>query len=146
VDAKEFKMPSGAKLTVSVCPFADANALLKALLKSAKGIGVPKDLLQADVSVLKDVLISAATSDDVEAALFKCGSRASYQNVKVTAELFDDTNLGEIARKDYYSIWSKIVEVNCSPFFEQTFSALKARLSTPIDTRKSPSESTIPSS
>jgi hypothetical protein len=144
VDAQEFKMPSGAKLVVSVCPFQDANALLKALLKSAKGLPLPKDLMEADLSVMKDGLIAAATSDDVEAALFKCGERCAYQNVKVTPELFDDKNLGELARKDYYAIWTKVVEVNCTPFFAQTFSMLKARLQTNGDTPKSPLAPTTP--
>ncbi len=126
---QDFILGSGSKLHVSASSFQDANALRKALLKTAKGIPLSADPLNMDLSVLKDVFIEAASSDDVERCLFKCMERASYQDVKLVPSLFDDPKLGEQARGDLLEIYWKIIEVNCGPFFVKAFSALKARMS-----------------
>jgi hypothetical protein len=128
VSDQDFILGSGARLHVTVAPFEDANALRKALLRTAKGIPLAADPLQMDVTVLKDVFIEAASSNDVEQCLFKCMERASYQDVKVTRGLFDDPKLGESARADLLEIYWKVIETNCAPFFVKAFSALKARM------------------
>jgi len=127
---QEFTLPSGAKFHVSVVPFQDAKALTKALMKSAAGIPLAQNPLEMDVGVLKDALISAATSDEVETAIFRCLERCTYESVRVTTDLFDDPKLGDQARKDYFTMCAKVVEVNCSPFFDQTLSTLKTYLVT----------------
>lgn len=125
---QDFDLPSGAKLHVSVAPFQDAKGLTKALLKATGGIKLADNPMEMDVSIIKDMLVSAATSDEVEASLFRCMERATYDKLKITPELFDDPAIGEKARRDYFSICSKIVEVNCLPFFDQTLSTLKTFL------------------
>lgn len=125
---QDFDLPSGAKLHVSVSPFQDAKALTKALMKSVGGIQLAANPLDMDVSVIKDMLVSAGTSEEVEAALWKCMARATYNNVKVTPDLFDAVDLGDSARKDYFTICAKVIEVNCLPFFDQTLSTLKTFL------------------
>ena len=138
-----FVLPSGAKLTVSESSYADATALLKALTRCAKGIPLPKDLLDADVTVLKDMLVEATVSDEVDAALFKCAQRAVYEGVRVEKGIFDDPKMLEKGvRGDYFLILWHIVEVNCGPFFGKAFSILKERLRTRPDTLNSPSTMT----
>jgi hypothetical protein len=124
----DFTLGSGAKLTVSQAPFVDAMALHKALLSSVKGVKLSEDIFKMDVSVLKDVVVEAATSPAVEQAVFKCGARALYgpDMLSVSPALFDDPKIGTQAREDFYEIAWKIVEVNCSPFFKNAFSRLKA--------------------
>lgn len=124
----DFKLSSGASLVVSQAPFVDAMALQKALLASVKGLPLSADIMKMDVSVLKDGVIAAATSPEVEKALFQCAARATYENIVVSADLFDDPKIGTQARKDFYDIAWKIIEVNCGPFFKTTFSRLKAAL------------------
>ncbi len=124
----DFTLQSGAKLHVTPAPFADANALRKALLQTAKGVPLGADPMQMDLTILKDVFIDAASSDTVERCLFKCMERVSYQDVKVTPALFDDVKLGEQSRGDLLEIYWKVIEVNCAPFFVKAFSVLKARL------------------
>jgi len=121
----EFTLKSGAKLVVSLSSFQDAHSLTKALLKSLKGTDVPESPMDMDVKDFFNALISVATSDEVEQHLFKCGERALYNGVKFNRDLFDDKNLGEQAREDFYEISIKIIEVNCRPFFKRTFSMLK---------------------
>lgn len=134
---QDFVLGSGAKLHITTSPFTDANALRKALLKTAKGLPLAADPMAMDISILKDIFIEAASSDDVERCLFKCMERTSYQDVKVTASLFDDPKLGDQARTDMLEIYWKVIEVNCSPFFVKAFSALKARLASGAATPKS---------
>lgn len=125
---KDYTLSSGARLHVTVAPFADANALVKALAKCAKGLPLGEDPLKAGVGVLKEMLIEAVVSPEVEAALSQCFSRCSYNDRKIDKTLMDDPAVGEQARQDYFEICWKVVEANCSPFFVKTFSALKARL------------------
>ncbi len=133
----DFILGSGAKLHVTVSSFEDANALRKALLRTAKGVPLGADPMQMDLSVLKDVFIEAASSDEVERCLFKCMDRVSYQDVKVSRSLFDDPKLGEMARADLFEIYWKVIEVNCAPFFVKAFSAFKDRLASGPATLKS---------
>lgn len=141
----EFELPTGARLTVSEAAYADADALLKALARCAKGVPLPKNFLEADVTILKDVLVEAVVSDDVDRAIFKCAERAAYENVKVTKSLFDDPKLKDSARQDRFLIFWHVIEVNCGPFFGKTFSLLRERLKTSPYFQPSPSESTTAS-
>jgi hypothetical protein len=141
----EFTLPTGSKLVVSEATYVDADALLKALAKCAKGIALPKNFLEADVTVLKDILVEAVVSPEVDAALFKCAERAAYENVKVTKAIFDDPKLKDAARRDRFLIAWHVIEVNCGPFFGAIFSELKERLRTSPSFQPSPSESATPS-
>ncbi len=132
-------------MSVSEAAYEDADALLKALAKCARGIPLPKDLMQADVTILKDMLVEAVTSDEVDRAIFKCADRAMYENAKVSKALFDDPKLKDKARQDRFLIFWHVIEVNCGPFFGKTFSILRERLQTSPYFQKSPSESTTPS-
>lgn len=125
---QDFNLDSGAKLHVTVAPFQDAKALSKALIKSVGGVPLSDNLMNMDMSVFKDILVNAATSDEVESALVRCMERATYNGIKVNNGLFDDPTMGDNARKDYFLICTKIVEVNCLPFFEQALSKLKTSL------------------
>lgn len=141
----DFTLPTGSKLSVSEASYADANALLKALLRSAKGIPLAQDVLSMDVTVLKDAFIEASTSEDVDRAIFKCAERAVYENARVTRDLFDDPKLKDKARADYFLILWHVIEVNCGPFFGTTFSVLRERLKTSPFTQGQPSTPTTPS-
>ena len=122
----EFNLQSGAKLIVTASSFKEAQALNKALLASIKGLDIADNIMNTDVKSFFSAIVSAATSDDVERALFKCAERSSYDGVKVTPALFDDIKLAEQAREDYYEICKCIIEVNCSPFFKGVFSWFRA--------------------
>lgn len=140
----EFTLPTGAKLVVSEAAYVDSDALLKSLVRCAKGVPLPNDFLKADVTILKDILVDAITSDEVDKALFKCAERAMYENAKVTKDLFDDPKLRERARPDRFMIFWYVIEVNCGPFFGKTFSILKERLATSPFIQTSPTTSPTP--
>ncbi len=140
----KFDLPSGAVLTLSVAPFADSWALMKASLKTLRGMEMKpedlkrdmKDLMEtpsAIASVL-DRIVEFATSPEVEAAVWKCAARAMYipansdpefPGMKVTHSLFDDVTHGEAAREDYAKIVVGIMEVNCLPFLARVLSGFR---------------------
>lgn len=131
----ELTLDSGSKLVITVAPFADAHGLLKALLRAIKGtnlagLDIPDSIeqLRGNWSILSkfiDRIVSMVTSDEVEEWLFKCFQRVAYNDQKITKALMDDPQMGEQLRRDYYTICYKVIEANCKPFFEQTFSGLK---------------------
>lgn len=143
----EFTLKTGAVLHVTPARFDDSNALKKALLAAAKGLELDlADLKsngsQIDVGVLINPILEALTSELVEACIFKCAAgKALYENIKVDKALFDDANLGEQAREDYHEICLKIIEVNCTPLFKQTFSVFMGLVGTVTTTLKSQSTS-----
>jgi hypothetical protein len=132
---QDFTLQSGAKLHVTMSSFADANALVKALMKAAKGVPLGDDIMKQDLTALKDVLIEAAASPDVERCLYRCMERGSYNDIKLIPVNFDP--LGDSFRKDYFEVCWKVIEVNCRPFFDTAFSALKARLGSATAAQKS---------
>lgn len=138
-NSQKFVLPSGAELAVTVGTFAEASALLKAILRSLKGMNLTAEALNVEISSLKDnpaliseifnKVLAVIVSDDVEAALFTCFGRCTYTPVggvmnRVSRELLDDPKLSEGAREDYYTMCMKVAEVNCKPFFKKTFSGL----------------------
>lgn len=141
----DFTLPTGAKLSISESAYVDADALLKSLIRCTKGVPLPKNFLEADVTILKDILVDAIVSDEVDRAIFQCGQRAMYESVKVTKDLFDDPKLKDRARQDRFLIFWYLIEVNCGPFFAKTFSMLRERLATSPYFQSSPAESTIQS-
>ena len=134
---KEFVLPSGAKLLVNIAPFEDADALKNAILKAAKDLKMTEEILNLELSTLRNdasaitqlmgTLINAATSSEIKDAVFRCAARASYENRKVNTALFDDPEVGEQAREDYYAICMRLAEVNVLPFFKKAFSMSRTK-------------------
>jgi hypothetical protein len=107
----DFTLKSGAKLHITSAPFEDAIALVEVLKKSVAGLDPS---LQIDSGVF--------ASPEVRKALYPCFRLALYDTSIVAPSLFDDPKLGERARGDYFEICSRLIEVNCNPFFLKTSS------------------------
>lgn len=123
-------LPTGARLVVSEASYQDVDALMTALANAGIGVQLANDLLNMDVTILKDALLKSYASQALKDAIFKCAQRAVYENTKVTRGLFDDPKLKDKARADHFLILWEVVKVNCTPFFAQIFSVLKERLGT----------------
>jgi hypothetical protein len=134
----EYTMASGSKLNVTMSSFQEANALKNALLVAVKGVpGLDDSLLAGtakdqEIGPILAILVNAATSEEVERHLFKCFERCTYDNIRVTRDLFDDAKIGLQARQDYYEMSVKVIQENCLPFFKQALS-LFAQLRTKAD-------------
>ena len=152
--SKKFDLPSGAKLAVTMAPFADSMELTKEVLRSVQGSKFsPEDMSRDFKSVYEaavlvpaflDKVISLATSDKSLAASFQCAKRALYipkdspvgfPGLPVNTELFDDPEHALSAREDLAQILWAIAEVNCKPFLAKALSGLmglfKRAISTP---------------
>ena len=147
-----FEMPSGATLAVTVAPFADAWSLMKASLRTLKGMDLKAEDLQREMGdllrtpsalgLILDRVVEFATSAEVEAAVWRCAQRALYipagsdpafPGAKVNPALFDDPSHGSGAREDYAKIVSSIVEVNCKPFLAKALSGLLSQKAKPAE-------------
>jgi len=142
-----FDMPSGAKLFVSLAPFGQAKALHDAVLGELRGKGVGSLDIQAlrDAlgggdgaearNLLMDKAMGLVSSKAVEQSLFACAEKAVYRpdgseesSRKVSPALFDDAQIREQARADYYMICWSVAKANLQPFIKALFSALLAHV------------------
>lgn len=139
----KFTMPSGAVLVVTMAPFADSMALMKASMRTLKGMELkPEDLKRemedflrspGAISLMLDRVVEFATSPEVETAVWRCSQRALYIPLgspvefpghRVGPALFDDPEHGHAARGDFAKIVTALLEVNCLPFLEKALSGL----------------------
>lgn len=141
MENQEFILKSGASLKITISSYRDAWALTSSILESLKGLELkekdlninmdfknPKNMLKGGSNLLSQIIdkvLTVAVSSKVEEAIFRCGTRALYnENYKVNKELLDDLEIGLQVREDFFEICYRIIEVNCFPFFKKTFSGL----------------------
>lgn len=124
--ATEFTAASGAKVKIDLAPFVDAMALKNAITKTladggisfgSKGIALDTDI---DVGAMLGHIMRLDSSPEVNAAIFKCLERCTYNNFKITHDTFE----GADARQDYYDVVTACVKENIAPFFKGLVSKL----------------------
>lgn len=129
---KPFVLSSGATLHMGRPAFADAGRLRNALAHAAGAQPLTPEEMKTTLAGLKENpsmggailqrVLGVVASEEVEAAVFACLRVASYQpagsnvKIKVTPDLFNDERFGDDARKDYYPICYRAVEVAVVPF------------------------------
>jgi hypothetical protein len=140
---EDIVLPSGAKLNITIASFDDVMELQTVIGEAMGKFQMPSDLAGVDMSLsgilsspallaeLTDKIKAVGTSRAVRAAVMRCFERCTYNGARLNKQLFDDPKLGDAARADYYTIFMKVLEANCKPFFAQTFSALSSVLKTP---------------
>jgi hypothetical protein len=121
------------KLEITPASFSEAMALQRAIGKAINKGNINVDLegfeLNKDDPLKSDVsgdtigsvissLISAGTSEEVEAAVFKCANRALYDYKKINIDFFEKVE----NRPLYYPIMIEIIKVNIGPFIGGLFS------------------------
>jgi hypothetical protein len=116
----KFTLKSGVVLTVGSSEFSTAMALVKTIKKATFGMPPQSDLSSA-------IFIS----EEVEQATFRCFNRVTYDGVKLTKGLFDDPKYEDRIRGDYFEICSRVIEVNCNPFFGRAFSSSEGQQKIP---------------
>lgn len=154
---KEFDLPSGAKLYVSVSAYEHAMGLHDALAQELRGKGVGTlDIVEVQkamrgegeegLNVLVDKGLALAASKEVKAALFACADKSVYRpdgseasSIKVSPSLFDHPEHMIQAREDFYAIFAAVAEVNLRPFVKALFSMYTAHVEKRAVSQKSPS-------
>ena len=127
----EIVTKSGSTLAINAAPWEDAKKLKMAIQKQAamSGIKIEKD---ADLSVLLNAALLIDSSEEVDAALYKCLIRCTRDKVKITPSTFDTIE----GRKDYYEIVTACIKENLAPLFESLLSVLPEQLMAMFLTKK----------
>lgn len=120
---KTIEMPSGAKLEITLAPFSDANVLYKKIARELKTVKVNAgmDIENMDVNFIKDLMLTAIGSDEIEDAIKTCMKRCTYKGVKIDKDTFEP----EEARGDYFQVCFEIAKENLLPFLKGLFAQLK---------------------
>ena len=126
-------LESGSVLDLSICSFAEGNRLMKAVAKEIKNTqislgakGQMGDFLKLQVgddalNTIKNLVTGLLASDEIEAALWPCIERGTYDGVHIKKEIFED----EKTRADYIPILKEALVYNLSPFFKSLKSLVK---------------------
>ena len=113
------------------------NVLLNEVLKNPMGLKIKesaevKHALEKELDFtgfldfIKNILIGADISEDVNSALFDCLAYCLYDGTrKINEDLFDDEQYKEKIREDQYELFYKCIEVNLSPFIKSLVSMWK---------------------
>lgn len=110
------KLPSGAKLEITIAPFKDARALYQALLEEVKSLKMDPEA-EVDVNLWKDLFCAALSSKKIEAALDVCMARALYNGVRISDETFEKVE----AREDYIDACYEVAKANIQPFTKSLY-------------------------
>jgi hypothetical protein len=129
MEIKEIDLPSGAKLRFRHPPYADADALLKAVMMES--VKVP--ILSQDelLNLSKTHLCVAFSSDAIQKALWKCMASSTYHDergdLKIEKDLFEPVS----AREDYPILAMEVLQQTLAPFGKSlllVFSRLSSHL------------------
>lgn len=138
----EFKTTNtNTRVIINSAPYKKAvrlkNVLLNEVLKNPMGLKIKesaeiKNALEKELDFtgvldfIKNILIGADISDDVNNALFDCLAYCLYDGTrKINEDLFDDEQYKENVRQDQYEIFYKCIEVNLTPFIKSLVSTWK---------------------
>lgn len=116
---KEIDLPSGAKLKITLAPFADARDLYQAMLEEMKNINFTSS---SDVSqVLKEFICYGFSSKRIEVCLEKCFTRCLYNSgngdLKIDKSTFEPVE----ARDDYLTVCLEVAKENIFPFTKSLY-------------------------
>ena len=126
-------LDSGAVLNLSICSFAEGNRLMKAVAKEIKNTqislgakGQMGDFLKLQVgdealNTIKNLVTGLLASDEIEAALWPCIERGTYDGIHIKKDIFED----EKVRADYIPILKEALVYNLRPFFQSLKSLVK---------------------
>lgn len=123
----------GARVVINPAPYKTVVRLKKVLLQEIKNnsiglkiVGGNEALVKKEldftgcIDFIKNALIGAEISDEVNNVIFECLSYCTYQTTnKIDEELFDKF---PDAREDYYEIIISCIEENLQPFIKSLVS------------------------
>lgn len=117
---RKVKLPSGAELTIQPAPFVDSKNLYQALLKELKEVKI--DLKMEMANLYKELFCVGFSSPQIEACLWKCLERCTYDNGKLGPLKIDKDTFESIeAREDYMTVCTEVTKDNVSPFVKTLF-------------------------
>ena len=123
----EKTLPSGAVLEMTMAPFEDGHRLLKAVSREIENTKLASNM--QDIDAIKNLMMRAIYSDEIDRALTPCLARCKYNKQPVNKNLFSDETISEeekIKRRgDYLPVIKEVLLYNLTPFFSSLGSLLK---------------------
>ena len=118
-------LPSGAELEVTLASFAEGHRLFKVVTKELETIDFKEDTVQK-------MAFRLIASEAVEQALWPCMGRATYNQMKVNADLFEDAGI----RGDFLAVAKEVLVFNLLPFSKGLDSVFSTFTQKNTDTQK----------
>lgn len=109
-------LPSGAKLEITMAPFAQAKVLYMALMEECKSLKIDAST-ELDVNFWKDLMCIGLSSKKIDAAIEECMRRCLYNGLKIDKDSFES----EDARQDYLVAVFEVASENVKPFTKSLF-------------------------
>lgn len=111
----EIKLPTGATLKITPAPFADAKALLQAMLAELKTVKVSAGEELGEM--VKNMLATGLSSPAIDKALEACMARCTYNGHRIVSDTFEP----EKAREDYLAVCMEVAKANIQPFMKSLY-------------------------
>lgn len=109
---KEIKLPSGAKLDITLAPLEDAKHLYQTVFDEYKPMQVNKDMDMGDPNLWKNLFFTGLSSKKIDAALKPCLDRATYNGLRIDKDTFEPAD----TRQDYWETCMQVAWTNIEPF------------------------------
>ena len=110
---EDITLPSGAKLKITLSPFAVSKALYQACLEELKSLKLDPNA-EVDLNLFKDLFCAGFSSKRIEQCLDECMKRVHYNDRKITPETFEPAE----AREDYLQVCLEVALTNIRPFMK----------------------------
>lgn len=123
---REVKLPSGAVLKVAASPFAVSKALYQALLKELRAVPVSSKTDMA--SLYKDLFCVGFSSPAIEACLWECFKRCTYDCGKGELKIDEQTFEPVKNRDDYMRVCAEVAQENILPFAKSLYAEYQRAL------------------
>ncbi len=108
------KLPSGATLKIQPASFAVSKALYQALLRELKSVQVNTTVEVGNF--FKDLFCVGFASADIEACLWECFKRCTYNSGKGDLKIDEQTFEPVACRDDYMKVCVEVAKENVLPF------------------------------
>lgn len=116
---REVKLPSGAILKVTPSPFPVSKALYQALLRECKPMAISSGMEMA--SLFKDIFCIGFSSPEIEACVWECFKRCTYNAGKGEFKIDADTFEPVERRDDYIKVCVEVAKENVLPFLKSLY-------------------------
>lgn len=120
---REVVLPSGATLKVTAAPFAASKALYQALLRELRGVDA-----SSYSALLQQVFCSGFSSPEIEACLWECFKRCSYDGGAGDLKIDKDTFEPLERRQDYMDVCIEVAKENVLPFVNRLYAEFQKYL------------------
>jgi len=116
---KEIDLPSGAKLKITLAPFADSRELYQAMLEEMKLIDFKSTMQFSEI--MKEIICYAFSSKRLESCLEKCFKKCLYNSGNGDLKIDKDTFEPAEARDDYLTVCLEVAKENIMPFTKSLY-------------------------